>query len=363
MKRKDGQPKAKALRTKPVFDHGHKDSINALDAGFHDTLPSRRTVLSLFSGCGGLDLGFHGGFSVFGNTHHRSHFELVDAIDFDQDCVDAYNLNIGPARRGDLSNIPVGDLRRADVVIGGFPCQDFSSSGSKRGMSTERGQLYQVLINYADYHRPSVVVGENVPYLAKLHGGVYLREIEASFKRIGYRLDVWTVVCQNHGLPQSRTRLFLVATEDHLPHIPAPKLPVTRLTIQDALADLEAIEDETIPNQSQYFVSTLASVGGGQGDHKNPTTGGVAYTIRANARGRIQFHHNLERRLTVRECARLQSFPDSFVFPFTTQRNLKLIGNAVPPMIAHHIAVHIQKALDQELSYEEAMQPQLVLSL
>ena len=101
--------------------------------------------------------------------------------------------------------------------------------------------------------------------------------------------------------------------------------------------DLEQIVDETVANQSQYFVSSRATSGGGQGDNVNDPDK-VAYCIRANARGRIQFHYRLDRRLTVRECARVQTFPDAFVFPFTTQRNLTLIGNAVPPILAHAVA-------------------------
>lgn len=87
-----------------------------------------------------------------------------------------------------------------------------------------------------------------------------------------------------------------------------------------------------------------ASSGGGQGDHTNEADK-VAYCIRANSRGRIQFHHRLDRRLTVRECARLQSFPDQFVFPFTTQRNLTLIGNAVPPILGYRVAQSVNRYL------------------
>jgi DNA (cytosine-5)-methyltransferase 1 len=104
---------------------------------------------------------------------------------------------------------------------------------------------------------------------------------------------------------------------------------------------LETISDEAVTNQSQYFVASRASCGGGQGDHTNEANT-VAYCIRANSRGRIQFHYALERRLTVRECARLQSFPDQFVFPFTTQRNLTLIGNAVPPILGYRVAVSVE---------------------
>jgi DNA (cytosine-5)-methyltransferase 1 len=100
---------------------------------------------------------------------------------------------------------------------------------------------------------------------------------------------------------------------------------------------LIGVADESVTNQSQYFVATKATSGGGQGDHKNQR-GELAYCIRANAKARIQFHYELDRRLTVRECARLQSFPDEFVFPFAAMSSMSQIGNAVPPILAHHVA-------------------------
>jgi DNA (cytosine-5)-methyltransferase 1 len=344
MKRKDGLPKVRAARNKPVFDVGHKDSLNAQKSRYDSDPESPIRLLSLFSGCGGLDLGFHGGFEWMGIVYHRTNFEIVNAFDFDADCVDAYRLNLGASQRCDLSDADVASLPYADVVAGGFPCQEFSSSGSKMGTVTDRGKLYQVLVRYADYHRPRIVVGENVPMLETLNGGVYLDEIRAAFRMVGYKVQIWRVVCQQHGLPQSRTRLFIIATNIDEAMLPNLSLPFQTMYIDEALRDLEHVADEQVPNQSQFYVATTATSGGGQGDHANER-GRFAYTIRANPRGRVQFHYSLPRRLTVRECARVQGFPDSFIFPQTTQRNMKLIGNAVPPPIAHAVAMHLQRVL------------------
>ena len=243
--------------------------------------------------------------------------------------------------------------------MGGFPCQDFSSSGSKNGFSGARGQLYQVLTAYMMHHQPRIVIGENVPHLARLNKGVYLTTIIREFEAQGYRFDVWDLYAPDYGLPQSRRRLFLIGVRNDLSGFPQPPVPTydnNPVTIRDGLADLETITDETVPNQSQYFVATKATAGGGQGDHTNDPKK-VAYCIRANARGRIQFHHHLPRRLTVRECARLQSFPDTFVFPFSTQRNLTLIGNAVPPILGHAIGQSIAAFLEGEPQSAEADEP------
>jgi DNA (cytosine-5)-methyltransferase 1 len=107
-------------------------------------------------------------------------------------------------------------------------------------------------------------------------------------------------------------------------------------SIDEAIGDLVGVVDETVPNQSQYFVATAATAGGGQGDHVSKR-GEIAYTVRANAKARIHFHYQLPRRLTVRECARLQSFPDEFVFPHSAMNCMTQIGNAVPPIVAHHV--------------------------
>lgn len=348
MRRKDGRPKLKARRTLPEYLHGFWQSPETADYR-HTTLeapvpPGHWTAVSLFAGCGGLDLSFLGGFEACQRRFAPLPFEVLEALDNAPDTVACYNLNLGPhARCADLTTLPVEEIRRADVLMGGFPCQDFSSSGPKTGFDGKRGQLYRVLVEYMQHHRPKIVVGENVNYLGRLHSGRYLETILRECEEVGYHFDVWELYGPDYGLPQSRRRLFLVGVRDDFAGFPAKPKATHRgrhLTISEALHDLEGIQDESVPNQSQYFVSTCATSGGGQGDHTNDPDK-VSYCIRANARGRIQFHYRLPRRLTVRECARLQSFPDQFVFPFTTQRNLTLIGNAVPPLLGHAVAQSI----------------------
>jgi DNA (cytosine-5)-methyltransferase 1 len=337
LRRKDGLPKAKATRKLPTFSGGFRDNRSVL------TLPSepRHSVVSLFAGCGGLDLGIMGGFSYLGTDYEATDFDVVYAADNSADAVETYKLNLGDEiHLQDLTQVSPSDLPAGDVLMGGFPCQDFSSSGPKVGFSGARGQLYEIMIDYMREHRPKLVIGENVPHLARLQGGRYLDQIVRDIEGEGYRCQVWNLYAPDYGLPQSRRRLIIVGVRDDLPGF--PERPVATHTyrhvpIDSALCDLEPIVDETIPNQSQFFIASRASSGGGQGDHVNQV-GTVAYCIRANARGRIQFHYSLDRRLTVRECARLQAFPDEFVFPFTTQRNLTLVGNAVPPILGHAVA-------------------------
>ena len=340
MQRKDKQKKLPALRNKPKFKCGFRDSNASPKTSSVETTRTY-SVLSLFSGCGGLDFGFTGGFSVLGRQYERLPFDILGAYDLLQDAVDCYRLNIdNNIVSADLTKVKSEDLPAADILVGGFPCQDFSSAGPKTGLEGKRGQLYQVLVNYMRCHKPRMVVGENVIHLARMQDGACLRQIFHDFEAVGYHFDVWNLYAPDYGVPQNRRRLFFVGVRNDIEGFPVAPKPTNadrHVTISEALSDLEGITDETVPNQSQYFVATRATSGGGQGDNVNEPDK-VAYCIRANARGRIQFHYKLDRRLTVRECARLQTFPDEFVFPFTTQRNLTLIGNAVPPVLAHAVA-------------------------
>ena len=353
MQRKDGKPKRKARKTMPEFSYGFRNNpvtkLYRHDVWNGQYDQKNYTVVSLFAGCGGLDLGVSGGFDFLGKQYETLPFNIIRAIDNSEDAIAAYKLNLGDhATLADLTNVAVKELPYADILMGGFPCQDFSSSGSKVGFDGKRGHLYQVLTEYMRVHQPKIVIGENVPYLARLRGGVYLETILKEFEDEGYSFDVWDLYAPDYGLPQSRRRLFLIGIRNDLagfPVKPPPTHTSKYVSINECLFDLEKVTDESVANQSQYFVATRATSGGGQGDHTNQV-GKVAYCIRANSRGRIQFHYKLPRRLTVRECARLQSFPDEFVFPFSTQRNLTLIGNAVPPILGHHVASSICNYLE-----------------
>lgn len=237
----------------------------------------------------------------------------------------------------------------ADVLFGGFPCQDFSSCGHKLGFSGPRGLLYQKMVDYMRLHQPKVVVGENVPLLKGLKEGALLQQIEHDLSAVGYRVKHWFLNCPDYGLPASRRRIFIICVRNDLagfPSQPVPSHVMRQVSIDDALDDLIDITDESVPNQSQYFVATKATAGAGQGDQVSQR-GKVGYAVRANVKGRVHFHYELDRRLTVRELARLQSFPDEFVFPYAAGPNAMLIGNAVPPIVGHAVAGSIASYLEQ----------------
>lgn len=349
MRPKSGLPKRRALRRMPEYRHGMRNNPAAADR-LHPPLAGldrdrlRHTVVSFFAGCGGLDLGALGGFAFHGDTYPPQPFEIIAAYDNDPKAIEAYRLNIADhAVLADLTEVDMASVPRADVLFGGFPCQDFSSCGHKQGFSGPRGMLYRKMVDYMRIHRPKVVVGENVPLLKGMKEGALLDQIVRDLTAVGYRVHSWFLNCPDYGLPASRRRIFIICVRDDLPGFPsrpAPTHVMRHVTIDEAIGDLMDVTDESIPNQSQYFVATKATAGAGQGDQVSER-GKIAYAVRANAKARIHFHYELDRRLTVRELARLQSFPDEFVFPFAAGPNVILIGNAVPPIVGHAVTATI----------------------
>ena len=301
------------------------------------------SVVSFFAGCGGLDLGFLGGFKFTEEKLRKQPFIIAAAYDVDVKCVDTYRLNIGEhAEVMDLAAANPYEMPKADVLIGGFPCQDFSSCGPKVGLLSKRGRLYLTLISYMRAHKPRIVVAENVPHLARMGGGAVMDTIVEELGAAGYRFEVWPLSAADYGVPQKRSRLFFVGVRDDIEGFPKrPKATHNKpRSIDWAIDDLEDVFDDSIANQSQYFKASNAKKGNGQGDERNKA-GAPSYTIRANAKSRVQYHYSLDRRLTIRECARIQTFPDDFIFPHSATTNVMQIGNAVPPLLAYRVASSI----------------------
>lgn len=302
------------------------------------------TVVSYFCGCGGLDLGFRGGFNYHGQHFKKNPFKFLAAYDNNEYCIETYNSYFDHSGSVvNLKDFDPADAPKADILLGGFPCQDFSSSGPLKGLSSERGRLYEVMIKYMNCHHPKIVIGENVLNLSRMEDGQVIQKITKDLIACDYHVKVWTIHAADYGIPQSRSRLIFVCVRNDVAGFPKEIEPLFKdnhRSIEWAIKDLEIITDESVPNQSQYFKASLAKRGNGQGDEKSDRNK-PAYTIRANPKSRIQFHYALDRRLTVRECARIQTFPDDFIFKHSMTTSISQIGNAVPPVLAYQIAQSI----------------------
>ena len=313
------------------------------------------SVVSYFCGCGGLDLGFRGGFKYHDEDYPALPFNILEAYDNEPRCIETYNdyFGAGHATVKDLATVKPEEVSKADILIGGFPCQEFSSCGPLGGLGSERGRLYRTLIAYMNTHKPKIVVGENVINLERMEKGEVLKTIKKDLAAAGYAVKVWKMFAPDYGIPQRRTRLIIMCVRKDIfdkygfPEEPEARFKDRHRSIEWAIGDLVDVTDNSvIPNQGDYFGASKAKKGNGQGDESNKKDM-PAYTIRANPKSRVQFHYSLDRRLTVRECARIQTFPDDFSFKFSKTVNISQIGNAVPPIMAYLVAQRVKRYLDK----------------
>lgn len=325
------------------------------------------SVISLFSGCGGLDLGFNGGFSFLNELYPQNNFELIWANDIDEASCGTFKKYFGhDIVCGDITEILSGKHNsslfdkpipeHADVVLGGFPCQDFSHAGNRKGFNSARGLLYQSMVKVVKRTKPLIFVAENVKGLMTMDHGEALRTIVKDFETLGYNVTYKLLTAADYGVPQKRERIIIVGTKKgELPRFEHPEPILDKqnwVSLKKAIGDLENLEEGAVAN---HYWSKAKMFPGTQGntfvssDKPGPT-------MRTEHHGNIEWHWNKKRRLSAREAARIQSFPDDFIFYPSTSSAYKQIGNAVPPVMGWHIAKAVQQLLDASFSSEELEQ-------
>ena len=308
----------------------------------HDTR-GRLSVVSLFSGCGGLDLGFTGGFEFLGKNYPKTGFEVIWANEISPAACKTYRENLGHyIIEGDIVEQIEKLPQSADVVIGGFPCQDISINGKMLGIKGKRSSLYTYIVQAVRQLQPKAFVAENVGGLLLKKNTTSFSKIMADFGSLGYRIDCSLYHAQDYGVPQTRERVFIVGVRADLTVFTPPR-PTTHsspVTAREALHDLENMSED----KGFAHIWSRAQVSGEQGNRKM-LADRPGYTIRAECHGNSQFHYSLPRRISMREAARLQSFPDTFTFPCGLRETERQIGNAVPPVLGWHIASSLCKAL------------------
>lgn len=299
-------------------------------------------VVSLFSGCGGMDLGFSGGFDFLGKHYRKTLFDIVWANDINNAACRTYRKNLGKyIVEGDvwqsIKDIPA----TADVVVGGFPCQDISVNGKGAGVDGKRSGLYRALVAVVSQIRPKVFVAENVKGLLMQHNADSLQRVLSDFRALGYNVTYRLYNAADYGVPQTRERVFIVGTRPDIPQFMPPSPACDEhITAQEAISDLESLAEDVNFNH----IWSLANKSTEQGNRRLKADR-PGYTIRAECHGNIQFHYSLPRRISMREAARFQSFPDTFYFDAKLRETERLVGNAVPPVLAWHIAQAVQAIL------------------
>ena len=295
-------------------------------------------VISLFSGCGGLDLGFI-----------KAGFDIIWANDVDKEATDSYIANIGDHIINDsIFNINPNNIPNADIIIGGFPCLGFTlAKGKNRQLNCDQNQLFREYARVLEAKSPKYFLVENVTGIKSGNefNDFFHNVILHTFKNcsVGYKIKYQTLLASDFGVPQNRKRIIILGTRNDIsiePVFPIPNYnPSFPLTLRDAIDDLPDEFDSLISNHTgtTHKVKINGYVGNRALDWCKPSP---TITGRGSRSGGavIHPHPNQHRRLSVRECARIQSFPDDFIFKGSNGACFAQIGNAVPPIMAFYIA-------------------------
>ena len=297
-------------------------------------------VVSLFSGAGGLDLGF------IQAGHH-----ILWANDFYHDAVSTYRANIGKhIVEGDIHQIPSENIPDCEIVIGGFPCQGFSIANTGRHADDERNTLYLQLLRVIRDKQPLFFLAENVKGILSLEHGEVFQTILNDFRGLNYRVQYRLLNAADYGVPQRRERVFIVGVRNDIDfdfHFPNPThskdgengLP-RWVSVREAIEHFpDPDTPNTVPNHtySKYKIIFNGYMGKRRIDPDKPLP---TITARGDSKGGVvvHAHYNGQRRMTAREVACIQTFPDDFVFQGTNSSVYRQIGNAVPPLLAYQIA-------------------------
>ena len=302
-------------------------------------------IVSLFSGIGGLDQGFE-----------QAGFDVVWANDFDKYAVETYKANFdSPIIHGDINLIPLEEIPNHDVLIGGFPCQPFSMMGSELGFEDARGTLFFRIAEIIDSkiksgNKPRAIVLENVRSLKTHNGGKTFETITKILEKdLGYKMYSMILNSANYGVPQTRNRTFIVcfANQD------AIFTPPHEIALDKTLHDLL---EENVPDKyflSERIIPTILSDGTGGYKAKSEIDLPIARPLCATM-GKIHracqdnyvTQNGRIRRLTPRECARLQGFSDDFVIPVSDAQAYKQFGNAVTVNVSRAVAHEVRNTLE-----------------
>lgn len=309
-------------------------------------------ILSLFSGAGGLDLGL----IQAGNT-------VIWANDIDENAVETYRLNIGDhIVLGDIKNINITTLPKADVVVGGFPCQGFSQANRFRMLEDERNSLYRFFYEVIREKQPYFFIAENVKGILTLGKGEAIKQILSDFESAGYYTDLHLVNMADYGVPETRQRVIIIGQRHDLGKDIKFKFPLPshdkdgKEGLKKWVSIREAIEhfpNPDTPNDvlnhdySKYKVEYRNYTAHRRTDPDKPSPTILA---RGNGGGGVCAipHYNGERRLTVRESASVQTFPENFEFCGARGSCYRQIGNAVPVLFARLLGEELMRIEREE---------------
>ncbi len=314
-------------------------------------------VASLFCGLGGSDLGILGGFTFLGHFYPRLFFDIVFAVDLDKHAVETYNKNFAhQAVCADVNDIDFTKIPQVDVLVGGFPCQSFSTINPTKDTNDERANLYKQIVRFLKEQNPKFFICENVKGLITLQKGGIINKITTEFESVGYHVSYKLMKAVEFGIPQKRERVFIIGIRKDLDC--EFRFPESLNSIENAVPLSAVIEKLEIPERKYYFSERAVQ---GVKNAKNNMKRGLWQDLNApcltitahlaktsmNSRDPILLvdaEKELYRRFTPREAARIQSFPENFILNSSEAKSYKQIGNAIPPVLMWHISKALQNS-------------------
>jgi len=320
-------------------------------------------IVSLFSGAGGLDLGFK-----------KAGFNIVAANEYDKSIWETYEKNHDAFLiKGDIRSIPSQKFPECDGIIGGPPCQSWSEAGNLKGIDDHRGQLFYEYIRILKDKKPKFFLAENVRGMMAQRHCSAVEGIVKEFEYAGYDVHIKLLNAHDYGIAQDRKRVFYIGFRKELGINFDFPIPYKKKTVlKDVIWDLKDSAVQTIeknktnknchiPNH-EYFIGSFSPIY--MSRNRVRKWDEPAFTVQASGR-QAQLHpqaptmikveknvnkfaegfEHLYRRISVREAARIQGFPDNFIFHYSSVNDgYKMIGNAVPVELAYAIAMQIKKA-------------------
>ncbi|WP_417352758.1 DNA cytosine methyltransferase [Flavobacterium alkalisoli] len=326
-------------------------------------------IVSFFAGAGGLDLGFE-----------KAGFDVIWANEYDKEIWETYQKNHQNTilDKRSIVDIASNEVPDCDGIIGGPPCQSWSEAGSLRGIGDKRGQLFYEFIRILADKQPKFFLAENVSGMLLPRHSKALSNIKQMFDECGYNLSFDLLNASDFGVPQDRKRVFFVGYRKDLDlkfNFPSPITTKQKITLQDKIKDLQDNvlpakrlnysngKDCVVPNH-EYMIGGFSSMymsrnrvrswdevsftiqAGGRHAPLHPQAPKMLF-IGQNKREFVKEKEHLYRRLSVRECARIQTFPDNFIFYYDNlSAGYKMIGNAVPVELGYHMGKKIYEDLN-----------------
>ena len=351
------------------------------------------TIIDLFAGVGGLSLGFE-----------MEGFHVLLANEYDPSIAEAYirNRNNPNMVVADIKLLPIKETfgkykNKVTVVVGGPPCQGYSQKGQRKTINDDRNFLFRYFVDVVREVQPLYFVMENVPNLLTAKNGYFKNEIITLFKDMDYIVNADVLCAANYGIPQNRNRAFIIGKKGSQIPVNMPEKEKTRTTIWDAISDLNYLEPGEGANEQEYLYEPMSeyqkkmragskrlfghvatnhsqvalsrmrmippkggkeflppehltkSIYSGTWERMDADDISVTITTRFDTPASGKFMHPyLDRAITIREAARIQSFPDTFHFYGSKTSQMKQVGNAVPPLLAQAVAKAILKDMEME---------------